>query len=50
MSDDMKDEYDFSRAERGRFFRQDAASFCRCISIRPCPGLFDARARREACP
>jgi hypothetical protein len=24
MSDDMKDEYDFSNAERGRFFRKDA--------------------------
>ena len=24
MSDDMKDEYDFSKAERGRFFRKDA--------------------------
>jgi hypothetical protein len=24
MKDDMKDEYDFSKAERGRFFRQDA--------------------------
>jgi hypothetical protein len=24
MNDDMKDEYDFSKAERGRFFRQDA--------------------------
>jgi len=24
MSDDMKDEYDFSNAARGRFFRQDA--------------------------
>lgn len=24
MTDDMKDEYDFSKAERGRFFRQDA--------------------------
>lgn len=24
MKDDVKDEYDFSRAERGRFFRQDA--------------------------
>jgi hypothetical protein len=24
MSDDMKDEYDFSRAERGRFYRPDA--------------------------
>lgn len=25
MTDDMKDEYDFSNAERGRFFRRDAA-------------------------
>ena len=25
MTDDMKDEYDFSRAQRGRFFRRDAA-------------------------
>jgi hypothetical protein len=25
MSDEMKDEYDFSKAPRGRFFRQDAA-------------------------
>ena len=24
MNDDMKDEYDFSRAERGRFYRKDA--------------------------
>ena len=24
MNDDMKDEYDFSAAERGRFFRKDA--------------------------
>ena len=24
MTDDMKDEYDFSKAERGRFFRRDA--------------------------
>lgn len=24
MSDDMKDEYDFSKAERGRFYRPDA--------------------------
>ena len=24
MSDDMKDEYDFSKAERGRFYRKDA--------------------------
>ena len=24
MTDDMKDEYDFSKGERGRFFRQDA--------------------------
>ena len=24
MADDMKDEYDFSKAERGRFYRQDA--------------------------
>ena len=24
MSDDMKDEYDFSKAQRGRFFRQSA--------------------------
>jgi len=24
MNDDMKDEYDFSKAERGRFYRQDA--------------------------
>jgi predicted DNA binding CopG/RHH family protein len=24
MNDDMKDEHDFSKAERGRFFRQDA--------------------------
>ncbi len=24
MNDDMKDEYDFSKAERGRFFRQNA--------------------------
>jgi len=24
MKDDMKDEYDFSKAERGRFFRHDA--------------------------
>jgi len=24
MNDDMKDEYDFSKAERGRFFRRDA--------------------------
>jgi len=24
MNDDMKDEYDFSKAERGRFFRPDA--------------------------
>lgn len=24
MTDDMKDEYDFSKAERGRFFRKDA--------------------------
>ncbi len=23
--DDMKDEYDFAKAERGRFFRKDAA-------------------------
>jgi hypothetical protein len=25
MNDDMKDEYDFSKAERGRFFRAGAA-------------------------
>jgi hypothetical protein len=25
MTDDMKDEYDFSKAERGRFYRKDAA-------------------------
>jgi hypothetical protein len=25
MNDEMKDEYDFSKAPRGRFFRQDAA-------------------------
>ena len=25
MTGNRKDEYDFSRAERGRFFRQDAA-------------------------
>jgi hypothetical protein len=25
MSDEMKDEYDFSKAPRGQFFRQDAA-------------------------
>jgi hypothetical protein len=25
MSNDMKDEYDFSKAERGRFYRKDAA-------------------------
>jgi predicted HicB family RNase H-like nuclease len=24
MTDDMKDEYDFSKAERGRFYRKDA--------------------------
>ena len=24
MTDDMKDEYDFSKAQRGRFFRQGA--------------------------
>jgi hypothetical protein len=24
MKDDMKDEYDFSKAHRGRFYRQDA--------------------------
>ena len=24
MNDDMKDEYDFSKAERGRFHRKDA--------------------------
>jgi hypothetical protein len=24
MSDDVKDEYDFSKAERGRFFRRSA--------------------------
>jgi hypothetical protein len=24
MNDDMKDEYDFSNAERGRFYRKDA--------------------------
>ena len=24
MNDDMKDEYDFSKAERGRFYRPDA--------------------------
>jgi hypothetical protein len=24
MSDDVKDEYDFSGAERGRFYREDA--------------------------
>jgi predicted HicB family RNase H-like nuclease len=24
MTDDMKDEYDFSTAERGRFYRKDA--------------------------
>lgn len=24
MNDDMKDEYDFSKAERGRFYRKDA--------------------------
>jgi hypothetical protein len=24
MSDDMKDDYDFSSAERGRFYRKDA--------------------------
>jgi len=24
ITDDMKDEYDFSKAERGRFFRPDA--------------------------
>ena len=24
MSDDMKDEYDFAKAERGRFYRKDA--------------------------
>ncbi|MGD0316896.1 MAG: hypothetical protein ABSB37_13310 [Xanthobacteraceae bacterium] len=24
MSDDMKDEYNFSKAERGRFYRKDA--------------------------
>jgi hypothetical protein len=24
MSDDMKDEYDFSKGQRGRFYRQDA--------------------------
>jgi hypothetical protein len=24
MKDDMKDEYDFSKAERGRFYRKDA--------------------------
>jgi len=25
MTDDMKDEYDFSKADRGRFYRKDAA-------------------------
>jgi hypothetical protein len=25
MTEDVKDEYDFSRAERGRFYRKDAA-------------------------
>jgi hypothetical protein len=25
MNNEMKDEYDFSKAPRGRFFRQDAA-------------------------
>jgi hypothetical protein len=24
MTDDMKDEYDFSKADRGRFYRKDA--------------------------
>lgn len=24
MTDEMKDEYDFSRAQRGRFYRKDA--------------------------
>jgi hypothetical protein len=24
MTDDMKDEYDFSNADRGRFYREDA--------------------------
>ena len=24
MNDDMKDEYDFSKAQRGRFYRKDA--------------------------
>jgi hypothetical protein len=24
MTDDVKDEYDFSKAERGRFYRKDA--------------------------
>ena len=24
MNDEMKDEYDFSKADRGRFFRRDA--------------------------
>lgn len=24
MTDDMKDEYDFSKAERGRFYRKEA--------------------------
>jgi hypothetical protein len=24
MTDDMKDEYDFSKAQRGRFYRKDA--------------------------
>jgi len=26
MTDDMKDEYDFSKAERGRFYRKDAVA------------------------
>jgi hypothetical protein len=32
----MKSEYGFSSAERGKFFRKDVTSMCRCISKPGC--------------